>query len=156
MHLVPVHTGRLSGVLFCILFGLTTLSAQTVTLTTVHGRVTDTLNTPLPYASVQVDGEEIGVRTDIDGYFYFQSKKHPKFVKIAYVGYKSQKVKVNPDVHNELEIKLLEETYGIQEVTIRPKKYRKKDNPAVDLIQEVFKHKDQNRKEGLDYYSFEK
>ena len=156
MHLVPVHTGRLSGVLFCILFGLTTLSAQTVTLTTVHGRVTDTLNTPRPYASVQVDGEEIGVRTDIDGYFYFQSKKHPKFVKIAYVGYKSQKVKINPDVHNELEIKLLEETYGIQEVTIRPKKYRKKDNPAVDLIQEVFKHKDQNRKEGLDYYSFEK
>jgi hypothetical protein len=122
MHLVLVHTGRLSGVLFCILFGLITLSAQTATLTTVHGRVSDTLNTPLPYASVQVDGEEIGVRTDIDGYFYFQSKKHPKFVKIAYVGYKSQKVKINPDVHNELEIKLLEETYGIQEVTIRPKK----------------------------------
>jgi hypothetical protein len=119
MYPALVHTGRLSGVLFCILSGLAALSAQTSQLTTVHGRVTDTLDMPLPYASVQVDGEEIGVRTDIDGYFYFQSKKHPKFLKIAYVGYKTQKVKITPDIHNELEIKLQEETYGIQEVTIQ-------------------------------------
>lgn len=132
-------------------------SAQNSPLTSVHGRVIDSLTgSPLPYASIQVEGEELGARSDIDGFFFFQTKNKPKFIKISYVGYQVQTIRIKPSEHNEVIAQMLEETYGIQEVTIKPKKYRKKDNPAIDLIEEVFKHKDQNRKEGLDYYSFEK
>ncbi|MBL7827361.1 MAG: carboxypeptidase-like regulatory domain-containing protein [Saprospiraceae bacterium] len=150
---------RFAQLLFACILCLfeTTAFAQANQVTSIHGRVTDSLSgAPLPYASVQVEGEELGARTDIDGFFFFQSKGTPKFIKISYVGYKTLTFKVEAHVHNEFQIQLVEETYGIQEVTIKPKKYRKKDNPAVDLIEEVFKHKDQNRKEGLEYYSFEK
>jgi hypothetical protein len=131
--------------------------AQNTPLTSVHGRVTDSLSgAPLPYASVQIDGEELGARTDIDGFFFYQTKKIPRTLKITYVGYKAYDVRLKPNEHNELLIPMVEETYGIKEVTVRPKKYSKRDNPAIDLIEQVFKHKDDNRKEGLDYYSFEK
>jgi len=57
--------------------------------------------------------------------------------------------------HNEIVVPLLEAGLQISEISIRPEKYRRKNNPAVDLIAEVFSHKDQNRKAGLPFYSFE-
>ena len=144
----------------CLLFGLFSnlLSAQQSTqLTSIHGRVIDSLSKdPLPYASVQIAGEELGTRTDINGYFFYQTNKRPQQIKITYVGYKPIKAQILPGTNNELSIEMVEETYGIKEITVRPKKYRRKNNPAIDLIQEDFKHKDENRKEGLDYYSYEK
>ncbi len=133
------------------------IQAQNTVLTSIHGRVTDSLTaTPLPYASVQVEGEELGTRTDIDGFFFYQTKNKPRKIRITYVGYKPYTVKITPGENNELTIKMVEETFGIKEVTVRPKKYSRRNNPAIDLIEEVFKHKDDNRKEGLEYYSFEK
>ena len=133
------------------------LLAQNTSLTTIHGRVTDSISgAPLPYASVQVEGEELGTRTDIDGFFFFQTKNKPRAIRVTYIGYKIYTARITPGKSNELTLQMVESTFGIQEVTVRPKKYSKRDNPAVDLIEEVFKHKDDNRKEGLDYYSFEK
>lgn len=133
------------------------LSAQTNPMTSIHGRVTDSLSgSALPYASVQIAGEELGTRTDIDGYFFFQTKNPARKIRITYVGYKTFTLNITPGINNEVNVPMVEETYGIKEVTVRPKKYSKRNNPAVDLIGEVFKHKDQNRKEGLDYYSYEK
>ncbi len=141
--------------MFFILFS--TQAQNTSPSTTIHGQVTDSLSgSPLPYASVQIEGEELGTRTDIDGFFFFQTKNKPKKIRISYVGYKTYTTKINPGVHNELKVQMVETSFGIKEVTVKPKKYSKRDNPAVDLIEEVFKHKDENRKEGLDYYSYEK
>jgi Family of unknown function (DUF5686)/CarboxypepD_reg-like domain len=141
-------------------FGLFSAAAQgqnTTTSTTIHGQVTDSLSgSPLPYASVQIEGEELGTRTDIDGFFFFQTKNKPRKIRITYVGYKPFTTALKPGAHNELKVQMVETSFGIKEVTVKPKKYSKRDNPAVDLIEEVFKHKDQNRKEGLDYYSYEK
>ena len=142
-----------------ILLGLFSfrLSAQTNLLTTIHGRVIDSLSgTPLPYASIQIEGEELGTRTDIEGFFFYQTKNKPKRLRITYVGYKPYVLRIIPETNNELKAPMVEESFGIKEITVRPKKYSNRNNPAVDLIEEVFKHKDENRKEGLDYYSFEK
>ena len=149
---------RFSAFLFvCNLFTAAAFGQNNPITTSIHGQVTDSLSgSPLPYASVQIEGEELGTRTDIDGYFFYQTKKKPRTIRVTYVGYKLQKIRINPGTANEIPVKMLEESYGIKEVTVRPKKYSKRDNPAVDLIEEVFKHKDENRTEGLDYYSYEK
>lgn len=145
---------RLAG-LFLLLSS--SLSAQSKLSTSIHGQVLDSLSgDPLPYASVQIEGEEIGTRTDIDGYFFFETKKQSTRIRVTYVGYKTQVIKIKVNTANDLKVYMVEESYGIKEVTIKPKKYRRKDNPAVDLVEQVFKHKDENRKEGLDYYSYEK
>lgn len=140
-----------------ILFLSSSLSAQTSPSTSIHGQVLDSLSgESLPYASVQIEGEEIGTRTDIDGYFFFESKKPVTRIRITYVGYKTRVIPIKANTANDIKVRMAEETYGIKEITIKPKKYRKKNNPAIDLVEQVFKHKDENRKEGLDYYSYEK
>lgn len=111
----------------------------------------------LPYVTVTFEGLKLGTRTDINGNFLLESEQSPRKIRCSYVGYESKLIEIEPRQRNEFsEILLAESTSKLAEVTIRPKKYSKKNNPAVDLIAEVFRHKDENRKEGLDFYSFEK
>jgi hypothetical protein len=142
--------------LFFFLLFVAPLCAQNA-ITTVHGVVKDSLSgAVLPYVSVTFDGKEAGVRSDINGNFYLETKKKKRSIRLSYIGYQTLILDILPNQHNELKILLSETNLNLIEVSIRPTKYSKKDNPAVDLIEEVFKHKDQNRKEGLDSYSFEK
>jgi hypothetical protein len=131
------------------------LKAQPV-LTTVHGVVRDSLTGErLAYATVVLEGVSSGTRTDVKGNFFLESSKNPTRIKVSYVGYEPKSIPIQPGTHNELQVALSEGT-ELREITIKPKKYSNKNNPAVDLIEEVFRHKDQNRKEDLDYYSAEK
>jgi hypothetical protein len=133
------------------------LSAQTPALTKVHGKVIDAkTGEGLPYATIQLSREQESTRTDIDGNFYLETTKKPRQIRASYVGYENETVNINPGVVNELTIRMHDRAVDIKEITIKPKKYSVKNNPAVDLVEEVFRHKDQNRKEGLQYYSCDK
>jgi Family of unknown function (DUF5686)/CarboxypepD_reg-like domain len=124
--------------------------------TSVHGKVVDAATKEtLAYATVQFQEGNIGTRTDLDGNFYLKSPKLLSQVKITYVGYIPAVVDIKPGEHNEITVSLQEASTDLGEVVIRPGKYRRKNNPAVSLIEEVFAHKDQNRKEGLGFYSYE-
>jgi hypothetical protein len=125
--------------------------------TTVHGMVKDLVTGEgLPYVTVTFDGVGIGVRSDINGKFFMSTDRAHKSIKLAYVGYETQTILIKTGEHNEVEVLLKDGSSQLDEITIRPKKYSRKNNPAVDLVEEVFKHKDENRKEGLAFYSFEK
>ncbi len=125
--------------------------------TTVHGVVQDAeTGEGLPYVTITFDGVGMGIRTDLNGNFFMSTDRAHKTIKVNYVGFKVQSIKINTGEHNELTVLLEAGNAQLSEVTIKPKKYSRKDNPAVDLVDEVFKHKDKNRKEGLDFYSFEK
>lgn len=144
---------------FCLLILLLFYSpfVNAQNLTSVHGIVQDSLSGErLAYATIAFDGVGVGARTDINGNFYIETAESPRKLRVSYVGYKAQILSITPGRHNELVVKMVEHNSDLREVTIKPKKYSRKNNPAVDLVEEVFKHKDQNRKEGLDYYSFEK
>ena len=129
--------------------------------TVVTGIVMDAkTKEPLPYVTIQFNEGQIGVYSDINGRFRLETPNAAKQVVAKYVGYATQTLKIKSRERTELKIALQEATSALQEVTISVDKSRRKryknDNPAVDLIQEVFKHRDENRKEGLDYYQLEK
>lgn len=133
-----------------------TTRAQNTAHTVVSGVVLDARSeSPLPYVTVQFGDGLVGVRTDIHGRFWLESPDKQSTVKISYLGFASQRIEIRPGELNEIKVLMQEIDKQLLEVTIRPEKY-KKNNPAVDLIEQVFQHKDQNRKEGLDYYRFEK
>lgn len=143
------------SLLLWALFASTCLLAQSIP-TTVHGKVVDArTNETLPYATVQVPGANLGTRTDLDGNFLLESAQAINQIKVAYVGYKTVTISIKPGEHNEIIVKLAEATVTLNEVEIRPEKYRRKNNPAVNLIGQVFAHKDQNRRQGLDFYNYE-
>jgi hypothetical protein len=137
---------------------LTTISLQAQkSHTSVHGVVKDSLTDEgLAYVTVTFEGAGIGARTDINGNFFIESEKILRKVRFSYVGFSTKTVTIKTGQYNDITVLLSEASSGLKEVSIRPKKYSRKNNPAVDLIEEVFKHKDDNRKEGLDYYSFVK
>lgn len=73
-----------------LLFGVSEIVAQTVKGKLVDG---DT-NEPLIGASVIVNGTTIGVITDIDGNFSIKSSVQKPVIKMSYIGYKDQSIKV--------------------------------------------------------------
>ena len=60
---------------------------------TVKGSVTDVVGSPLPGASITVQGESIGTITDFDGNFSIEVLKGKTLV-ISYLGSETQKVLV--------------------------------------------------------------
>ncbi|MFZ4477255.1 MAG: carboxypeptidase-like regulatory domain-containing protein, partial [Saprospiraceae bacterium] len=123
-------------------------------ITSIHGKVIDAQTKDgLSYASIQVPDANLGTRADIDGNFLIEVPLSVKKLRVSYVGYTTLLVDIKPGENNELEVALTDASVNLKEVEVRPDKYRRKNNPAVNLINEVFAHKDQNRKEGLDFYS---
>ncbi len=51
---------------------------------------------------------------------------------------------------------LNETTTDLNEIEVKVEKYRNKDNPAVALIRNVIKNKDNNRNKSFDYFNYEK
>lgn len=134
------------------LLSLSQLAAQR---TSVHGKVVDAQTREgLPYATVQLPETKLGTRTDVNGNFNIESDLPATQLRISYVGYTDQILSVQQGRHNEITADMADAAVNLKEIEVRPDKYKRK-NPAVDLIREVFAHKDDNRKEGLDYYNYQ-
>ncbi len=130
--------------------------SQTVT-TIVHGRVIDAgTQEPMPYVSLKFDGTNLGVVSDINGNFFIETKEKVSTLTVSLVGYQTTTLKVALGKDNELSVLMREGGNELKEVTVRVEKYRNKGNPAVELIKKVIENKDKNRKEGLDFYEYEK
>lgn len=127
-------------------------------MTSVRGQVLDAASgEPLPYVSVSFESSSLGTRTDIDGNFYMETAEAGiSKIKVVCVGYQTQSLLIQAGQANKLTVRMEEAAVGLKEITVKVEKYRNKDNPAVELIKKVIENKDKNRKEGLDYYQYEK
>lgn len=126
--------------------------AQTVS---VGGVVTDSLtNKPLEYIAVYLEKTSSGCLTNYDGEFYLTDNSGSNVLIVDAVGYKTRKITLKQGKTTGLEIKMQQETIRLNSAVVKPKKerYKKKNNPALDLIRNVIANKDKNRIESEDYY----
>ena len=133
------------------------LSAQEMTI--IHGKITDgRTGESVAAATIRFDSLDLGARTDANGQFTLKTKERGRFIVISCIGYDPLTVVIKPGETNELQLRLLESSTSLNEIEIvgKSKKYRNKNNPAVDFMREVIAHKDLNRKEHLEYYSLER
>ena len=100
--------------LFLLLLTVMTLSLCASAQTrTVHGTVVDAENDePLIGVSVSA-GAGVGVATDVDGHFSLKIPESVTHLKISYIGYKAQDVKVST---GEMMIRLHTESNLLNEV----------------------------------------
>ena len=127
--------------------------------TFIKGVITDSLTKePLPFVSIVFVNTSIGTVTDFEGKYILQTSKPVSLVKVSSLGYKTTIKKVINGQVQVINFKLATETKALKEITVKAlkKRYRNKDNPAVALIEKVIEHKKDNRKEGFEYYEFEK
>lgn len=139
---------------------LSTISIVAQSQTVIKGKITENKsNEAIPFVNVTILGTNQGVQSDINGNFSITVKEFGTGkVQFSSVGYKTETKSFKKDITQTISIRLYSTTQNLSEVVVKGKKdkYRNKDNPAVALIKKVIDHKDQNRKEGLDYYQYEK
>ena len=122
------------------------------------GYVTDSVTAdPISYVSVYIKGTTIGAMTNDNGKFEFNTEKRGDLT-VSCIGYEEYSVNINSlkDLHN-IRIKLKPTQIQLQEVLIKPKKekYSKKNNPAVEFVENVIANKQKNDPKQKDYLSYE-
>lgn len=149
----------------CLLFILIALaslmafSQQTV----VKGKVVDIESgETLPFANISyvVDGQTYGTISDIDGVYRLESDKIFDFVTFEYAGYKPYKVKIKRFTTQTVNAKMESISITLPKAEVRAKRrikerYKRKGNPAVELIKKVQKNAERNSLTGFDYYQYD-
>lgn len=138
--------------LFFNLFSAANLTGQTATL---QGKVIDqATKEAIPFASVAAPDRKTGTRTDWDGSFKIAWDGKPLLLKFSSLGYKNLEFTFTERKAN-LVVELEPDNVLLQTVTIKPKKYRNKNNPTVELIRRVIDNRKNNRVEGFQSYKEE-
>ena len=148
------------SILYILLFCLLGLAAQAQTR--VRGVVTDAqTGEPLPYVSVVFPGSQIGTMTDPEGRFSIEANGSYSNVSFMMLGYETYIFNIRPNsTTRDAKIKMNPDTYGIQAVIVKPRRrrdraYRRKGNPAVELVKNVIRHKEENHIHSTDGYQVE-
>lgn len=127
-------------ILCLVFFGVIPTSAQ------LKGVVIDSSNEePVPYASIAYrDGKHV-TTTDSTGHFQID-RVDKGILSITSVGYEPQSYIVRPNTSDDIIIQVSPQTRYLEEVVVSAKrnKYRRKGNPAVDLMRKVIETKKQN------------
>jgi len=128
----------------------------------IYGNIVDAASsTPLSDASVYFNKGR-GARSDSSGYFILRIAKSQAKSKLTIdvAGYKSgtYDIDINVDSVDIGVFTLTQMPSSLQNVTVsdKRKKYRNKDNPAVELIRKVIEHKEENQMNSYDYAQYDK
>lgn len=111
----------------------------------------------LPFASVIYKGTVYGTEADLQGYYILESDMlMSDKLEFSYLGYKTKVIDLRKAGHR-LNVALApDEAENLGEVVVKGKrreKYRRRDNPAVELMKRVIARKDSNDIRKTDYYS---
>lgn len=145
---------------FFIIVSFFLLSLTVRSQTIVRGVVKDAKSRDaLPYVSITVPGTSLGTTTDADGKFSMKIPANYSRITFTYVGYNSLTRPIQQGKEQNITILLQGNTRMLNEVVVksgRRKKYRNKNNPAVELIENVIKNKSKNQPENYQYVEYEK
>lgn len=154
-----VNMLRFGGVLLLLLISATTWAQKKPKMTKVSGIVIDAeTKEPLPFVNVAFVGTSVGMTTDFDGKFDLSSLWASDSLQASFIGFIPQTKFVKKGTRQQVNFELSTTALNLNTVEVKAKKrrYRKKNNPAVDLIRNVIKNKNQNRLKGQDFYAYDK
>ncbi len=156
-------------ILFLLWFPVATLwSQETAVRTSIAGIVVDAeTGETLPFAQIYflkptnnkgMVPSEVGTTSDIDGNFSISNTHGYTTVHFQMIGYKTEVVVLRKgQSKTNTKIKLKPEAYGLQDIIVTPKNkkrdYRRRGNPAVELIKNVIAHKDSFCVLAADHYT---
>lgn len=126
----------------------------------IQGRVTDkTTGKPIPFVNVYYEKQKtVGTSTDINGRYTLSTWGKSGKVVFSYVGYKSYTITVKEGEKRRLNVRLQDIEKELNELTVKPKRqrYRRKNNPAVELMRKVIAAKEKSDLKQNDFYRYRK
>lgn len=111
-----------SAIMFCYLIAI----GQSIDGSIGQSIVDSKSNEPIEYVSIGIVGTQFGAITDDQGYFVFNYKGNADslVIRISMIGYESQSYILSDFPNKANKIELIQKTYAINEVTIKPKTER--------------------------------
>lgn len=126
----------------------------------IRGRVTDkATGEPIPFVNVYYEKQKtVGTSTDVDGRYTLNTKGKSGTVIFSYIGYETFKTTVKEGEKRTLNVRMKDLDRELSEVTVKPKKqrYKRKENPAVELMKKVIAAKGQHDLKQNDFCSYKK
>lgn len=123
----------------------------------ITGRVIDdATEEPVPMASLVYKNLGVGTKADAQGRFTLARHNHERLV-ISCVGYETQEKAIRQGTPSQLTIRMKPNQLSLGEVTVtsrRSSRYRRKNNPAVELMRKVIAAKKQTDLRQKDYYRY--
>jgi len=119
------------SVLVSLFFFVFCSPAQTFVLS---GKVSDSKNSALPFASVFVKGTTIGTNTNADGLYTLRLQPGKHEIIFQYVGFKKESREVNIEANQVLNVVLQSDNYQLKEVQITAG-----EDPAYAVIRQAIK-----------------
>ncbi len=147
------------GFFFGLLALLFVVNVNAQSVTKVKGVVLDAqTKEPLPFVNVAFKGANIGTTTDFDGKYELHTQWAKPTLGASFVGYNSSFKKVEIGKSQTINFLLKNDAIEMETFVVKAdkKRYKNKGNPAVALIKKVIEHKNDNRKESLDFYEYDK
>ena len=139
--------------LLCVLSPLQVLSQ-------IKGKVVDAeTGEPVPYANVYYQKQKtIGTNTSLNGRYTLQSPPASDTIVFSFVGYKTHKLYVERGARKTINVTLEDLGKELDEVLVKPKKqrYRRKNNPAVELMEKVIAAKENHDLKQNEFYRYDK
>lgn len=111
----------------------------------------------IPFASAVYKGHHVMVAGDISGMFTI-ARHNGWALTFSAVGYKPKTVQVTAATPSVLRVRLSPDTHQLKGVTVRTGRgrYRRKDNPAVELMRRVIAAKKRTDLANHDFYQYNK
>lgn len=144
----------------CLISLLLFLVAAEAQNTVVTGRVTDVATgEAMPYVNVSANVRghaTIGATSDLEGQFRVQAPIYFDTITLQFVGYAPAKVAVKPHVTQNIVVELQPQDFVLKTVDVTGKRtrYTRRNNPAVELMEQVIARKDSNGLQRQDYYQY--
>ncbi len=109
---------------------------------------------PMEYIAVYFKNTSSGCVTNYRGEFFVRDSSVADTLVVDAIGYEKQFIRITGDGSTDMKIMLKPAEIELEGAVVRPKRerYRKKENPAIELIRNVIAHKDSNRVESRKYY----
>ena len=124
--------------------------------TKVSGYVFDEANEPVAFATILFKGSIEGTITDENGKFYLESKKNWSQLVVSFIGYENLEIELSKKVTFNLKLVIKEETNTLNEVVIAIGKQPKKNNPAIAILEKIWKKRRQNGLKKFNQYNYKK
>jgi len=140
------------------MFFLVSTPVDAQKMTRISGKVIDVITKePLPFVNIFFKGKNIGTNTDYQGNYRIETQWASDKLIASFVGYKPQTKNITIQKAQRVNFELEVNTISLDEVVVvsKRKRYKNKNNPAVELIKKVIKNKKLNRKEHLDFYEYD-
>ena len=155
-------------ILVCLLSSVLGISIWAQETTSISGLVVDAdTGETLPFVQIYflkptenkgVVPSEIGTTSDIDGNFTISNTHGYTTLHFQMVGYKTEMLTIRKgQSRTNVKVKMKPDVYGLQDIVVTPKnrkrEYKRKGNPAVELIKNVIANKDKHCVATSDQYT---